>query len=71
MHDFSNEKLKKIYPDLKFISHFMRNTAELKLNENVISYMRKLPHANYKTIGELKREVNLLEIPDVISIFVD
>ena len=48
---------------MKFISHFMRNTAELKLNENVISYMRKLPHANYKTIGELKREVDLLEIP--------
>ena len=31
VHDFSNKKLKKLYPDLKFISHFTRNTLDLKL----------------------------------------
>ena len=27
----SDKKLKKFYPDLKFISHFIRNISELKL----------------------------------------
>ena len=31
VHDFSNKKLKKLYPDFKFISHFIRNTSDLKL----------------------------------------
>ena len=31
VHDFSNKKLKKLYPDLKFISHFIRNISDLKL----------------------------------------
>ena len=30
-YDFSNKKLKKLYPDLKFISHFIRNLSDLKL----------------------------------------
>ena len=28
---FSDKKLKRLYPDLKFISHFIRNTSDLKL----------------------------------------
>ena len=31
VHDFSNKKREKLYPDLKFISHFIRNTSDLKL----------------------------------------
>ena len=29
--NFSDKKLKKLYPDWKFISHFIRNTSDLKL----------------------------------------
>ena len=29
MHDFSNKKLKELYPDLKFISHFIRKILDL------------------------------------------
>ena len=32
VHSFSNKNLKKLYPDMKFISHFIRNTSDLKLN---------------------------------------
>ena len=31
VHDFSNKKLKKLYPDLNFVSHFTRNKSDLKL----------------------------------------
>ena len=31
VHDFSNKKLKKLYPDLKFLYHFIRNISDLKL----------------------------------------
>ena len=31
VHDFSNKKLKKLYPDLNFKSHFIRNKSDLKL----------------------------------------
>ena len=31
VQSFSNKKLKKLYPDLKFTSHFIRNTSDLKL----------------------------------------
>ena len=38
VHDFSNKKLKKLYPDLKFIPHFIRNTTELKLKILFLMY---------------------------------
>ena len=31
VHKFSDKKVKKLYPDLNFKSHFIRNTADLKL----------------------------------------
>ena len=31
VHDFSNKNLKKLYPDLKFVPYFIRNTPDLKL----------------------------------------
>ena len=31
VHKFSNKRLKELYPDLKFISHFIRNTSDLKM----------------------------------------
>ena len=30
-NDFCNKKLKKLYPDMYFISHFIRNTSDLNL----------------------------------------
>ena len=30
VHDFPNKKLKKIYPDLKFVCHVIGNTSHLK-----------------------------------------
>ena len=31
VHDFSNKKLNKLYPDLNRISHFVRNKSDVKL----------------------------------------
>ena len=31
VHDISNKKLKKLYPDLNFISPLVRNKSDLKL----------------------------------------
>ena len=31
VHDFSNKKLKKLYLDFNFKSHFIRNKSDLKL----------------------------------------
>ena len=39
VHNFSHKKLKKLYPDLKFISYFVRNTSDVKL-KMFLSYMR-------------------------------
>ena len=38
VHDFSNKKAKKLYPNLNFISHFIRNKSDLKLK--AFFYMR-------------------------------
>ena len=35
----NNKKLKKLYPDMKFISHFIRNTSRPEI-EIAVSYMR-------------------------------
>ena len=39
VHDVPNKKLKKLFPDLKCRSNFIRNTSDLKI-ENVVPYMR-------------------------------
>ena len=39
VHDFSNKKLKKLYPDLNFVSQIIRNKSDLKL-KTFVSYMR-------------------------------
>ena len=31
IHDFPDKKPKKLYPDLRFISHFARNMSDLTL----------------------------------------
>ena len=36
VNDFSNKKLKKLYPDLNFISHFIRNNSDLKLKTSFL-----------------------------------
>ena len=39
VNDFSNKKLKKkLCPDFKFISHFIRNTSDLKLKMLFLTY---------------------------------
>ena len=39
VHDFSNKKLKKVYPDLNNISHFIRNKSDLKLKTLLFVFM--------------------------------
>ena len=36
---FSDKKLNKLYPDLKFISHFITKHVRPQI-ENIVSYMR-------------------------------
>ena len=48
---FSNKKLKKIYPDLKFISHFIRNISDLKLKMLFLIYGTLLYRENRFVYG--------------------
>ena len=48
MLSFSNKNLKKLYPDMKFISHFIRNTSDLKLNMLFLICGTLLHHRMFK-----------------------
>ena len=41
IHNFANKKIKKLYPDWKFISHFIKKHIRSQI-ENVFSYKRTL-----------------------------
>ena len=56
--DFSNKKLKKLYPDFNFISHFIINKSDLKLKTSFLlcgtllySYAEKYKIVNFWSLN--------------------
>ena len=71
VHDFSNRKLKKLYPDLNFISPFVRNKSDTI--KHIVSYIRDttvmslLRFCSYKIALTLSNQIIFMKPQNISS----